>query len=239
MAQFMDILKDIVNTKYPDIVLKHAEVMDATAIDHASRTSGDGSPGSVDTYTLWKDAEETEAVGTFTVYNGNDASAAGDMTKAVYDPDGVAADAFDMENMKDGATKKAMTVAERDKLAGIEEGANHYVLPLDVVHDADYVHTDNNYTDAEKAKLGGIEEGATADQTGEEIKALYEAEPDTNAYTDAEKSKLAGIEDNANNYTLPGDVVHNTDFATATVGGVVKMRVEGNTLYIRNDGQDA
>ena len=42
-------------------------------------------------------------------------------------------------------------------------------MPSDVVQDASYVHTDNNYTTTEKNKLAGIEAGATADQTASEI----------------------------------------------------------------------
>ena len=38
-----------------------------------------------------------------------------------------------------------------------------------VVNDADYVHTDNNYTTTEKTKLANIEANATADQTASEI----------------------------------------------------------------------
>ena len=36
------------------------------------------------------------------------------------------------------------------------------VSATDLVHDSDYVHTDNNYTDADAAKLSGIESGAQA-----------------------------------------------------------------------------
>ena len=91
---------------------------------------------------------------------------------------------------------------------------NHYVS------DADYVHTDNNYTTPEKDKLAGIETGAevnkiidvifngvsvlddgtrvaTINITPEDIKRWYEANPDTNAFTDAQKAKLAGISDGA------------------------------------------
>ena len=91
---------------------------------------------------------------------------------------------------------------------------NHYVS------DADYVHTDNNYTTDEKNKLAGIETGAevnkiidvifngvsvlddgtrvaTINITPEDIKRWYEANPDTNAFTDAQKAKLAGISDGA------------------------------------------
>ena len=52
------------------------------------------------------------------------------------------------------------TSAEKTKLAGIAENANNYVLPDDVVQDANYVHTDNNYTTNEKNKLADIEAGA-------------------------------------------------------------------------------
>ena len=42
-------------------------------------------------------------------------------------------------------------------------------IPANIVTDATYVHTDNNYTTTEKNKLAGIEAGATADQTAAEI----------------------------------------------------------------------
>lgn len=84
------------------------------------------------------------------------------------------------------------------------------------VSDADYVHTDNNYTDEEKAKLKGIEDGAEVNKvisilfngvetidpttrvatitiTPADIKAWYEQNPDTNVFTDAEKAKLESI----------------------------------------------
>lgn len=44
----------------------------------------------------------------------------GDMLASVYDPTAVGADAFDMDNMVEGATTKIMTDAERTKLSGIE-----------------------------------------------------------------------------------------------------------------------
>ena len=48
------------------------------------------------------------------------------------------------------------------KLAGIEAGANNYLLPTDVVIDEDYNHTDNNFSDASKDKVGN-----TPDNTNE------------------------------------------------------------------------
>ena len=49
------------------------------------------------------------------------------------------------------------TTEEKQKLAGIEAGANKYVLPTDVVQDSNYVHTDNNFTTEEKNKLNNLE----------------------------------------------------------------------------------
>lgn len=48
----------------------------------------------------------------------------GDMLQATYDPNNVGLDAFDMDNMVEGATTKIMTDAERSKLGGIESGAD-------------------------------------------------------------------------------------------------------------------
>jgi preprotein translocase subunit YajC len=50
-------------------------------------------------------------------------SGAGDMVTATYDPTGKGADAFNMENMDEGATKKILLAAERIKLAAIATGA--------------------------------------------------------------------------------------------------------------------
>ena len=49
------------------------------------------------------------------------------------------------------------TTAKDSKLTGIDANANLYVLPSDVVQDASYEHTDNNYTTTEKNKLAGLE----------------------------------------------------------------------------------
>lgn len=47
----------------------------------------------------------------------------GNMSTTVYDPNGVADDAFDMDNMVEGSTTKILTAAEREKLNGIAAGA--------------------------------------------------------------------------------------------------------------------
>lgn len=101
---------------------------------------------------------------------------------------------------------------EKETLEFIEK----YLPEHHYVSDADYVHTDNNYTDEEKAKLKGIEDGAEVNKvisilfngvetidpttrvatitiTPADIKAWYEQNPDTNVFTDAEKAKLESI----------------------------------------------
>lgn len=50
----------------------------------------------------------------------------------------------------------------------------------------------------------------------------------TEDYTTAEKNKLSTVEENANNYILPN--------ADSTVVGGLKVRLDGSTLYITNDG---
>lgn len=46
-------------------------------IHHVSRTLGDGSAGTTDTYTVWGDLDETINLGTFLVYNGTDGQVSG------------------------------------------------------------------------------------------------------------------------------------------------------------------
>lgn len=87
-----------------------------------------------------------------------------------------------LNNKVDKVTGKRLstedyTTEEKNKLAGIANGAEVNVQsdwnvtdtnsdafiknkPQNLVQDADYVHTDNNYTTEEKTKLSGIAEGA-------------------------------------------------------------------------------
>lgn len=64
---------------------------DGSSIQSIERTSGTGAPGTTDTYTVTLTNGDTT---TFQVYNGKDGSGSGDMTKAVYDPQGKAKDIF-------------------------------------------------------------------------------------------------------------------------------------------------
>lgn len=114
------------------------------------------------------------------------------------------------------------------------------------VSDANYVHTDTNYTQSEKTKLAGIETGANktvVDSTlsststnpvqnkavntalGNKVDKVSGKGLSAEDYTTAEKNKLAGIADNANNYKLP--------IATADVLGGVKI---GANIAIDSNG---
>lgn len=76
-----------------------------------------------------------------------------------------------------GLSTNDYTTAEKTKLQGIEEGANKYVLPSDVPHDADYHHTDNNYTSEEKqsvAEIDNIKESVGNCAKGEGLTFLVE-----------------------------------------------------------------
>lgn len=64
------------------------------------------------------------------------------------------------------STSGLMSSSDKTKLDGIENGANKTTKTSQLqndsnfVEDANYVHTDNNYTSTEKSKLSGIENGA-------------------------------------------------------------------------------
>ena len=62
-----------------------------SSIARIERTAGTGAPGTTDTYTVTLTDGSTF---TFEVYNGRDGQGAGDMTKAVYDPQNRARDIF-------------------------------------------------------------------------------------------------------------------------------------------------
>lgn len=71
-------------------------------ITDISRTSGNGAPGTTDTYTITM-SDGTKQ--TFTVYNGADGKGAGDMTALVYDPQGKKEDIFKYVDDRTPATE--------------------------------------------------------------------------------------------------------------------------------------
>lgn len=111
-------------------------------------------------------------------------------------------------------TDNNYTDEEKAKLAGVESGAEVNVQadwtesdsnsdafiqnkPENLVQDANYVHTDNNYTTAEKEKLAGIE-------TGAEVNVIDTVNVDGNPLTVTDKTvniDLSGKADKASNAT--------------------------------------
>lgn len=120
-----------------------------------------------------------------------------------------------------------MSSADKTKLDGIEAGAevnvqsdwnqtnssaDDYIKnkPENLVQDANYVHTDNNFTDSDKSKLDGIEAGAEVNvqsdwnQTDNTKDDYIKNKPNNlvqdasyvhtdNNFTNADKNKLDGI----------------------------------------------
>ena len=64
-------------------------------------------------------------------------------------------DKVDKEKGK-GLSSNDFTNLEKEKLNGIEDNANNYKLPEDVVQDPNYVHTDFNFTQGYKDKINNI-----------------------------------------------------------------------------------
>lgn len=89
---------------------------------------------------------------------GSDLS--GYMTKLVYDPSSVGADAFDMDNMTEGVDTKILTDAERVKLLGIEDGAQVNVDAATIKALYESNADTNEFDDAEQQKLADLTLGA-------------------------------------------------------------------------------
>ena len=138
---------------------------------------------------------------------------------AVFDTAGAMFGSNNLSDVTDAATSR--------QNLGVEIGVDVQAYDANIVSDASYVHTDNNYTTTEKNKLAGIEAGATADQTASEIKTLYESNANTNAYTDTEKSKLAGIETGA---TADQTITAGTGLTGGGTGNVTLSHSDTSTL---------
>lgn len=142
----------------------------------------------------------------------------GDMLISVYDPTSVSGDAFDMDNMVEGATTKIMTNAERTKLAGIEAGATADQSGAEI----------EAALDAQLGTSWKLSGGSVDSVNGNIGVVVLDADDiddsaTTNKFaTAAELSKLAGIEANAKDDQNAAQVP-----ITDTAGHYTSGNVEG------------
>jgi len=161
-------------------------------------------------------------------YGWANISGGGDMLASVYDPNGVAADAFNMDNMVEGLTNKILTAAERADIAA-NTSARHTHSNKSIL-DA----TEQAFTTALKNKLDGIQEGAQVNPGN--------ATPSSAGLMSAsDKSKLDGIEANAQVNTvdsvagLTGTI---TDAALFAALGLGNMAYEDSNNFVSKAGDE-
>lgn len=112
------------------------------------------------------------------------------------------------------------------RVSELENDSNYAV-------DANYVHTDNNYTTAEKNKLSGIAAGAEVNVNADWNAISGDAQilnkpTNVSAFTN-DAGYLTEHQDLS-------DYVQKTDYATNNVGGVVKVAGEAYGVFINDNG---
>ena len=132
-------------------------------------------------------------------------------------------------NMVTGATINGSNVTVTNKVLNL--GSNY-------VQDANYVHTDNNYTTTEKNKLAGIEEGAEVNvqadwnETATTSDAFIQNKPDLNVYPDSAEwnSTDKKIYFKNNGTTLTSMTIDGANFVKD--GMVDNVLISGGSLVI-------
>lgn len=95
-----------------------------SSIDKVERTSGNGAPGTTDTYTITTSDQDQY---TFTVYNGADGLGAGDMKAAVYDPDGNQKPIpYSLSDITEDAQHRTVTDLEKAEWSGKSDFSGNY-----------------------------------------------------------------------------------------------------------------
>ena len=95
-----------------------------SSIDKVERTSGNGAPGTTDTYTITTSDQQQY---TFTVYNGADGLGAGDMKAAVYDPDGTQKPIpYSLSDITEDAQHRTVTDLEKAEWSGKSDFSGNY-----------------------------------------------------------------------------------------------------------------
>ena len=95
-----------------------------SSIDKVERTSGNGAPGTTDTYTITTSDQQQY---TFTVYNGADGLGSGDMKAAVYDPDGSRKPIpYRLSDITEDAQHRTVTDLEKAEWSGKSDFSGNY-----------------------------------------------------------------------------------------------------------------
>lgn len=105
-------------------------------------------------------------------------SGSGDMLEAMYDPNGVNDDAFDMENMVEGSTKKILTTAERAKIGHLSVTQAVDLDAIETNSAASKVKTDH-ITVTQAVDLDAIESRVNALDAAVILKGTWDASAGT------------------------------------------------------------
>lgn len=128
------------------------------------------------------------------------------MTESMYDPQGIQADVFKRSNMTGEQAISTITGLEVALDSKTSEDDFKTINGISIVGSGDIVIEGGGGGVAGVTSVNG-ESGTVvldADNIDETASRIY--------FTPTEKTKLAGIETNANNYTLPSDVVQDANY---------------------------
>lgn len=101
--------------------------------------------------------------------SGGGGGGGGDMDSAIYDPNSIASDVFDMDNMIEGSNTKIMTAAERTKLSGIASGATANSSDATLLARANHTGTQTLSTISDAGSLAGKSSVNNADWSGTDL----------------------------------------------------------------------